>query len=128
MSDVSIAELETENEWLPGLPVLRQLRTHLTEDLLLDRRAQRRADGYRLFVLSVNEEIVSLAGVIIQTNFYDGRHVDVYDLVTDAAHREQGYGFELLSFVTEWGKDNDCEAVTLSSGLQRTTARRFYEE
>lgn len=128
MTDSSIVELETEEEWLAGLPVLKQLRTHLTEPSLLHRRTQMQADGYRLFAVTVDDEIVSLAGTIIQTNFYDGRHVYVYDLVTDVAHRSQGYGLELLDFVTEWGKDNNCETVTLSSGLHRTDAHRFYEE
>jgi GNAT superfamily N-acetyltransferase len=54
--------------------------------------------------------------------------VYVYDLITDAEHRSQGYGLELLEFVMGWGKDNDCETVTLSSGLQRTDAHRFHEE
>lgn len=128
MTDASIVELETEEEWLAGLPVLKQLRPHLTETSLLERRTQMQADGYRLFAAAVDDEIVSLAGVVVHTNFYDGRHVYVYDLVTDAAHRSQGYGLELLEFVVEWGEDEDCETVTLSSGLQRTDAHRFYEE
>lgn len=84
------------------------------------------AEGYCLFAAVVDEDIVSLADVIIQTNFYDGRHV--YDPVTDDAHRSHGYGFELLEFVAEWGKENDCETVTLSSGVERTATHPFYEE
>lgn len=128
MTDVSIVELETEDDWLHGLPILKQLRTHLTETSLLDRHTEMQAEGYRLFAATVDDEIVSLAGVIIQTNFYDGRHVYLYDLITDAEHRSHGYGLGLLDFVTEWGRDNDCETVTLASGLQRTDAHRFYEE
>lgn len=128
MIESSISELEIKEEWLQGLPVLKQLRTHLTETSLLDRRAQMQAEGYRLFAATTDDKIVSLAGVIIQTNFYDGRHVYVYDLITDAEHRSQGYGLHLLEFVTEWGRENDCETVTLASGLQRADAHRFYEK
>jgi GNAT superfamily N-acetyltransferase len=128
MVDASIVELETEEEWLQGLPVLKQLRTHLTESSLLKYRTEMQVEGYRLFAATADDEIVSLAGVIIQTNFYDGRHVYVYDLITDAEHRSQGYGLHLLEFVTEWGRENDCETVTLASGLQRADAHRFYEE
>lgn len=128
MVDASIVELETEEEWLQGLPVLKQLRTHLTETSLLNYRTKMQVEGYRLFAATVADELVSLAGVIIRTNFYDGRHVYVYDLITDAEHRSRGHGLHLLEFVTEWGRDNDCETVTLASGLERTDAHRFYEE
>lgn len=107
MVDVSISALETEDEWLQGLPVLKQLRTHLTESSLLNYRNKMQVEGYRLFAATVDDEIVSLAGVIIQTNFYDGRHVYVYDLITDAEHRSQGHGLHLLEFVTEWGRGKD---------------------
>ena len=33
----------------------------------------------------------------------------------------------LLSFVNEWAKENSCEVVALSSGLQRVEAHKFYE-
>lgn len=128
MIDASITELETEDEWLQGLSVLKQLRPHLTETSLLNYRTEMQSEGYRLFAAAVGDEIVSITGVVVNTNFYDGRHVYVYDLVTDAGHRSRGYGRELLEFVMKWGKDNGCETVTLSSGLQRTDAHRFYEE
>ncbi|MFP9193799.1 GNAT family N-acetyltransferase [Natronosalvus vescus] len=85
-------------------------------------------DGYRLFAVSVDDEIVALAGVGIQVNMYYGRHVWVYELVTDADHRSEGHGLKLLSFVEDWAEENNCELVALSSGLQREDAHRFYEE
>ena len=83
--------------------------------------------GYRLFALLEDGEIVSLAGVAIRTNFYNGRHLFVYDLVTRADRRSAGYGTRLMGFVTEWARDRDCECVTLESGLWRDDAHRFYE-
>ncbi|GAA0257105.1 hypothetical protein ACFFQF_18555 [Haladaptatus pallidirubidus] len=63
MADVSIVELETEDDWLHGLPVLKQLRTHLTKTLLLDRHTEMQAEGYRQFAATVDDS----------TNlFYDG--------------------------------------------------------
>lgn len=128
MAEAKIAELQTEAEWMDAFPVMVQLRTHLDEDSYLDYLRAMTDDGYRLFAVSVDDEVVSLAGVGILVNMYYGRHAWVYELVTDADHRSEGHGLELLSFVADWAEKRDCERVALSSGLQRHDAHRFYEE
>lgn len=128
MAETKVHELKTEEEWLDAFPVMVQLRTHLNEDSYLDYLREMTDGGYRLFAVSVDGEIVSLAGAGIQVNMYYGRHVWVHELVTDADHRSEGHGFELLSFVEDWAEEENCELVALSSGLQREDAHRFYEE
>jgi GNAT superfamily N-acetyltransferase len=128
MTETTIHELETEREWLAAFPVMVQLRTRLDEDTYLDYLRTMTTDGYRLFAGSVDGKIATLAGVGVRVNMYYGRHVWVYELITDADHRSEGYGAELLSFVEEWGREQNCELVALTSGLQREDAHRFYEE
>jgi len=127
-SDVHVEALETESAWADAYPVICQLRTHLSADEFLDAVRTMRPDGYRLFGLYADEDLVAVTGVAVQYNMYYGRHVWVYELVTDEAHRSLGYGERLLSFVEEWAREQDCEALALSSGLQRTDAHRFYDE
>ena len=125
---VSIRELDTEAEWRSAYPVMRQLRPDVGEDEYVDLLTTMQPEGYRLFALSVDDQPVSLAGVSILTNLYDGRHVWVYDLVTDVEHRSNGYGGKLLEYLEDWARERGCGVITLSSGLQRTDAHRFYEE
>ncbi|WP_155268508.1 GNAT family N-acetyltransferase [Clostridium beijerinckii] len=61
------------------------------------------------------------------TNLYYGKHVWVNDLVTDVNQRSKKYGETLLSFINEWAKENGCDVVALSSGLQQAEAHKFYE-
>ncbi|MCP8968916.1 GNAT family N-acetyltransferase [Ectobacillus ponti] len=120
--------LQTEEELLEALPVLRELRPHLTEESFGELLAQMKLEGYRLFALRNDAgRIVSLAGTAIMTNFYNRKHVFVYDLVTAESERSKGYGEVLLAAVEAWGREDGCEAVSLTSGLQRTDAHRFYE-
>jgi len=128
MAETRVHELKTEEEWVDAFPVMNQLRTHLSADSYLDYLREMTPEGYRLFALSADDEIVSLAGVRIHTNMSYGRHVWVDELVTDADHRSEGHGVELLSFVEDWAEEENCELVALSSGLQRADAHRFYEE
>lgn len=128
MTETTIRELETDAEWREAFPVMAQLRPHLDEAAYLEYVAAMHEDGYRLFALSADDEIVSVAGVVIRLNMYDGRHLWVHDLVTDADHRSAGHGLELLTFLKDWAAQQDCERIALSSGVQREDAHRFYEE
>lgn len=128
MTESKVHELTTEDEWEDAYPVMVQLRTHLDRDTYLASLRAMADDGYRLFAVSTEDGIVSLAGLVIRVNMYYGRHVWVHELVTDADHRSEGHGLELLSFVEDWAREHDCELVALSSGLQREDAHRFYEE
>ncbi len=61
------------------------------------------------------------------TNPYHGKHIWVNDLVTDVNQRSKKYGQMLLAFINGWAKENGCNVVVLSSGLQRVKAHEFYE-
>ena len=128
MTEPTINELTSEDEWLDAYPVMVQLRTHLDKESYLTYLREMAEDGYRLFALTSDDGIVSVAGLVVRVNMYYGRHVWVHELVTDADHRSEGYGLELLSFVKDWAEEHGCELVALSSGLQRDDAHRFYEE
>lgn len=123
-----IVQLVTLEEWKDSFKVMGQLRTHLSEEPYLELLEKMAAEGYKLFALYDEAEIAALAGVIIQTNLYDGRHVFVYDLITDGRKRSKGYGAELISFLERWGKEQGCERIALTSGVQRKDAHRFYQE
>ncbi|MFS0646814.1 GNAT family N-acetyltransferase [Siminovitchia sp. 179-K 8D1 HS] len=87
-----------------------------------------REDGYKLFGLFLGNKIVSVAGISWRVNFYNKRHVFVYDLVTDSSYRSLGYGKKLLEFIHNWAQEKGAEYVALESGIQRIDAHRFYEQ
>ena len=142
MDETDVRELTTEAEWRTAFPVLRELRDHLTEQGYLEYLRAMREEGYRLFGLFEDGEkdedgdggdyddgeIVAVAGAGIRTNFYNGRHLFVYDLVTRPERRSEGHGSRLMRFLEEWARERDCESITLESGLWREDAHRFYED
>lgn len=127
-SAANIIELTTTAQWKDAFPIMNQLRTDLVEETYLDLLSEMKKDGYRLFALVVEDQIVALAGLSLRVNFYSKRHVFIYDLVTDATHRSHGYGEKLLTYVHNWAFKNGAEYVALESGIQRADAHRFYEE
>lgn len=128
MARTDIRPLTTESEWRRAFSVLVQLRQDLTEQQYLDLLREMHEDGYRLFALFDGDEIVTVAGVGVRTNFYNGRHLFVYDLVTRDGRRSEGYGGRMMRFLEDWARERDCESLTLESGRWRENAHRFYED
>ncbi|WP_026592207.1 GNAT family N-acetyltransferase [Bacillus sp. UNC437CL72CviS29] len=125
---MNVKEIKTKEQLEGVLPVLQQLRTALTKEEVQFLFHQMKEERYQLFSLYNEEnEVVSLAGVAICTNFYNKKHVFVYDLVTAEAHRSKGYGKALLSYIEEWGAEKECSSVVLTSAFPRINAHRFYE-
>jgi GNAT superfamily N-acetyltransferase len=125
---VTFKELTSQQEFIEAFKVMSELRTHLDEDGYLELLETMQKEGYRMFVAKEGKEIVAVTGIIQLTNFYNGKHIYVYDLVTAAAHRSKGYGEKLLSHIHTLAKSEGCSSVALSSSLQRKDAHRFYEE
>ncbi|MGV2622536.1 UNVERIFIED_CONTAM: GNAT family N-acetyltransferase [Halobacillus marinus] len=124
---MKVKELVSKQEIIAAFPVMKQLRTHLTESAYLDLVTEaQRVDRYRLFAWMEDEKIVAVAGVKPMTTLYYGRFVWVCDLVTDEKHRSKGCGEKLLNAVHHWAVGEGYESVALSSGLQRKDAHRFY--
>lgn len=122
-----IKHLQTKEELLEGFQVLKELRPHLTESTFIEIYENMQKEGYELYAYVEKEEVVAVTGIIMLTNFYDGRHIYVYDLVTKSTVRSKGYGEKLLRYIEALGKERGCEKVTLSSGLPRVDAHRFYQ-
>ncbi len=109
------------------LPVLLELRPHLTEDLFRSILAEGQSQGLR-FTAAYDEDgaCVGAAGWRIVANTYLVRKLYVDDLVTAATARSTGVGHALLAHLEEHARTAACTALTLDSGTQRTDAHRFY--
>ena len=123
-----IVELTTEEEIRRGFAVMRELRNHLSEAEYMDRVKTMSNEGYRQYAHCVADEIVAIAGVITLTNLYYGKHLFVYDLVTKSDQRSKGYGEKLLTCLGDLARQDGSKVISLSSGLERHDAHRFYEE
>lgn len=113
---------------IQAYPVMNELRTDLSEKTYLALVEEMRKEGYRLFALYEDDEIVSLAGIGERVNFYNKHHMYIYDLITSSNHRSKGYRKQLLEYVHRLADEIGVKYVVLESGLERRDAHRFYEE
>ncbi|MDN7243552.1 GNAT family N-acetyltransferase [Planococcus sp. N028] len=123
-----IKKLTTQAHWLAAFSVLKELRADLTEELYLSLLQDMQKDGYEMYALYSSEKIAAVIGFSWRTNFYNKRHVYVYDLVTAEDERSKGFGEKLLSYIEKLAIEGGASYIALESGIQRLEAHRFYED
>ncbi|MDF6043080.1 GNAT family N-acetyltransferase [Streptomyces sp. JH14] len=109
------------------LPVLRELRPHLTDDLFREVYERGYAQGLR-FTAAYDDSgaCVGAAGWRIVDNTSQIRKLYVDDLVTAGHARSTGAGRRLLGHLEQRAREAGCRAFALDSGTHRTRAHRFY--
>ena len=124
---VEVREVSTEEGVRAVSPVVRQLRTHLSEERLVAAVGRMRREGYRI-IAAYDErgDPVGAAGFRIQELLAYGKILYVDDLVTAEDARSGGVGKALLGWLEEEARGTGCAGVHLDSGVQRGRAHRFY--
>ena len=124
---MDIVELSPGDERLAAVfPVMRELRTDLSDGELRAIYESEHPNGYRVAALFDEGECRAAAGYRLMTNFVSGRYLYVDDLVTAEARRSQGYGRHLTDYLLELARNEGCTSVQLDSNVRRRDAHRFY--
>lgn len=127
MTRSRIAIANTPGEIRRCFPIMRELRTHITDEKdFLERVQRQRRQGYWLAFLESEGEVRAVAGCRFLESLFSGKNLYVDDLVTHNRDRSRGFGAELLDWLMEEARENGCESLELDSGVQRFDAHRFY--
>ena len=123
---MQIRELDLK-ELQSAYEIVSQLRTELSykefEDLIYDMRHM----DYIMIGIMEGDELITYAGVAIQTNLYHKRHLYVFDLVTDEKHKSKVYCEMMLDYLHDYAKISMCENIVLSPEFAREDTHSLYE-
>lgn len=108
------------------LPVLRELRPHLTAGSLTRIYAEGHPQGLRFTGAYLNDTCLAVAGWRIVATTVCGRKLTIDDLVTAATDRSLGLGRALLAELHQRADAADCQLLDLDSATHRADAHRFY--
>jgi GNAT superfamily N-acetyltransferase len=124
---MQIREMDLK-ELYEAYEILHQLRNELSykefEDLIYEMRHME----YKMFGLFERKELITFAGVAIETTLAHKRHLHIFDLVTDEKQRFLGYAKLMLEFLEGYAKTAMCENLVLSNEFSKEDAEKFYEK
>lgn len=123
-----IAVAESDEEITKCFPVMSDLRPHLQANDFLPRvKNLAETTGFRLAFLLDGGEVKAVAGIRIgEWLAFDGKYLEIEDLVTKGGERSRGYGGELFDWLVAYAKESGCNQLRLVSNVARTGAHRFY--
>lgn len=125
--DIEVSELSLGDvRWGHALPILQELRPHLTAESFAVIHAEGARQGLKFTGVFADGLCVAVAGWRIITNTSAVRKLYVDDLSVSPYTRSAGYGKLLLDHLTERAVDMGCTLIDLDSGVQRFDAHRFY--
>jgi GNAT superfamily N-acetyltransferase len=108
-------------------PVMKELRPHLELTDFIDRvQRQQQQFDYQLVYLQVDRIIQAVAGFRISESLAWGKFLYIDDLVSQSNNRSKGYGLKLFNWLVDYAHTQNCQQLTLDSGVQRFAAHRFY--
>jgi len=110
-----------------ALPVLRELRPHLTAESAGAVYEEGFPQGLRYSAAYLEGRCVGVAGWRIVAAMVSIRKLYIDDLVTTESARSRGVGSFLIAALEGRARDAGCVVVDLDSGVQRADAHRFYE-
>jgi GNAT superfamily N-acetyltransferase len=108
------------------LPVLRELRPHLTAESFDAVFREGYSQGLRFTAAYDGPRCVGVAGWRIVASMYALRKLTVDDLVTTAECRSSGVGHALLRNLERKAREAGCAVLDLDSAVHRHDAHRFY--
>lgn len=103
---------------------MRQLLNYLTESEYVDSLAEMREDEYHLFGLD-DDGVVTVAGVTLRTDFYDGRHRFVYSRITREPRRPEDCGEAMIASLDEWARERALRVLPQNRGSSARTPIAF---
>jgi len=108
------------------LPVLRDLRPHLTAESLTSIYVEGHPQGLRFTGAYADGACLAVAGWRIVATTFCGRKLTIDDLVTAPTGRSAGVGRALLAELHQRARSADCHLLDLDSATHRDDAHRFY--
>jgi GNAT superfamily N-acetyltransferase len=108
------------------LPVLEELRPHLTPESFAHIYSEGHPQGLRFTAVYAEDRCVAVAGWRLVATTVALRKLYVDDLVTASDQRGRGVGAALLSELERRAREAGCRVLDLDSGADREDAHRFY--
>jgi GNAT superfamily N-acetyltransferase len=122
-----IKKILSDSDLQATFPVMKQLRTHLSEQEYMEQvKRQRENGGYKVAAFFDEGVVRCVAGYRISECLSWGKFLYVDDLVSDQNTRSRNYGKQMMDWLLAEARNSGCKEFHLDSGVQRHGAHRFY--
>jgi GNAT superfamily N-acetyltransferase len=108
------------------LPLLMQLNTTTSYDVLKERVHEMSTQQYKCVGMYLDNHLIGIAGMWFMTRHYSGRSIEPDHVIIAPEHHNKGYGKILFDWIDTYAKENNYQAVELNSYVRNARSHKFY--
>lgn len=123
---MEVKKASSNEDFMKCLPVMKELRTHLTPETYLPLIETMKKERYNLLYIEDQGRVVSALGYRYMTTLFDGAMIYIDDLVTGPEARGKGYAGKLFDHLIGIARKESITKIHLDSAHHRYAAHRFY--
>jgi len=83
--------------------------------------------GYKCIGVYDGERLVGICGVWELNKLYVGKHLELDNVIIDPEYQGKGLGESMMSFLTDYAKQLDCETLEVNCYTKNTRGKKFWE-
>ncbi|MDB2414235.1 GNAT family N-acetyltransferase [Rickettsiales bacterium] len=122
-----VRELKTIDEMFSAFEVISQMYPDMTKAHYEEIIPQRVDSGYRMAAVFDDENnCICCTGFWISYRFYCGKFLQMDNLVTDKNNISKGAGKEIVNWIKDLAKKENCKRIILDSYVENFDAHRFF--
>ena len=118
--------VDTDSDIEACFPAFKELRPHLLQGEFLPQVRRQQLQGYQILALRHEGIIKSAAGFRFSEFFAWGKILYIDDLTTMATARSNGFADQLMDWLIDHAKVQQCKGLHLDTGYARHNAHRLY--
>lgn len=84
-------------------------------------------ENYKIILILDNEKPITYAGIKIETNLSEKKHIHIYEFYTDKNENKRYYDEQMFSYIKEYAKIHMCKSILFSFDITNQEAKDFID-
>lgn len=123
---LTFTKLTTVEQMLPYWQLITQLTPTLTQENYKQYLTEMVPHNYYQVVAYDGETCAGISGYWMATKLYSGKYLEIDNFVVDTNYRNAGVGKQMVDWLENEARANDCKIMMLDAYVENFKAHRFY--
>lgn len=116
-----------EDELEQILPLLQSINTEVPLSELENRLQNMKQYGYQCLGVYYDNKLIGISGLWLLYKHYIGKHIEPDNVVILPEYRNKGIGEQLMTWIYNYAKEQNCTTVELNAYVENEGAHKFWK-
>lgn len=108
------------------IPFLQLLDDSIAVPVLESRLREMFSNRFNCLGVFHEDKLIGICGVWVLYKYYIGKHLELDDVIISADYRNKGVGKQMMQFIENYAKENDCMGYELNCYAHNAPGVKFW--